>query len=283
MTENAPDDKTPAAEDAVDESAAEAATTADEAEDAVAETAPSTPAAKPAATTKPKPAPAGDEDEEETEVVPVTRRRPPRPATATAPSAPSTPATVAVTVLVIALVAATTIFGFLYFKTRGELNDQKAADADRAHAEKVATDYATGASTFDYRDLGPWSKRLTTGVSTELKQRFEPTVGAMNQLLQPLQWVSKGTVTDAVVSSQSGSIYKVNAYVNVDMTNAQVPSGRTTLTVYNVTINKDANWEITDVGGTGAAPGIQSNEQTPAPAPAPTETAPAPAPAGPGN
>ncbi|GAA1102850.1 hypothetical protein [Tsukamurella strandjordii] len=301
MTENAPDDKTPAADAQLDEAAeqteateeaaapAESATETEPATttEPAAETEPAAPAKPAPVKKKPKPAPVVEEDDEdEEEAAPVVRKRPrpaPQPAAA-APSASATTTTVIITVAVIAVIAAAAIFGFLYFKTRGELNDQKAADADRAHAEKVAADYATGASTFDYRDLGSWTNRLTTGVSPALKNKYEATTGAMNQLLQPLQWVSKGTVMDAVVSSESGPVYKVNAYVSVDVTNAQAPSGRTTMTVYNITLNKDDNWQITDVGGPGSPGGVATEGNPAAPVPAPTETAPAPAPAPtPGN
>jgi hypothetical protein len=294
VTDNAPDDTTKDAEDAATETSTEKPATADttaKAVDAADEATTEIPEAeKPTVTVakkaKPAPSPVVDDDEaeDEAETAPVVRRpRPtpkaPRPAAAVAGSG-NTVTTVVITVAVIALMAATAIFGFLYFNTRGELNDMKAADADRAKAEKVAIDYAVGAASFDYRDLGPWSGRLTTGVSPELKSKMEATVGAMNQLLQPLQWVSKGTGLDSVVNSQSGPVYKVTAYVNVDATNAQSTAGRSVVTVYNVTLNKDADWQITDVGGLAQPGGLVPSDS--GAAPAPTSTVPAPAPA-PGN
>lgn len=294
MTDNAPDDTTKDAEDAATETSTEkpaAADTTAKAVNAADEATTEIPEAeKPTVTVakkaKPAPSPVVDDDEaeDEAETAPVVRRpRPtpkaPRPAAAVAGSG-NTVTTVVITVAVIALMAATAIFGFLYFNTRGELNDMKAADADRAQAEKVAADYAVGASTFDYRDLGPWSGRLTNGVSPELKSKMEATVGAMNQLLQPLQWVSKGTIMDSVVNSQSGPVYKVSAYVKVEATNAQATAGREVVTVYNVTLNKDADWQITDVGGAVQPGGLVPSDS--GAAPAPTSTVPAPAPA-PGN
>ncbi|CAM3442809.1 Mce-associated membrane protein [Tsukamurella hominis] len=136
-----------------------------------------------------------------------------------------------------------------------KLNDLEQAAADEARAEKVAADYAAAASTFDYRDLGPWRTALTKGVSPELKTKLEATVGAMNQMMQPLQWVSKGTVLDSVVSNRSGDVFKANVYVKVDATNVQATAGREVITVYTVTLDKSKDWQITDVGGVGGATG----------------------------
>ncbi|TWS23761.1 hypothetical protein FK268_16030 [Tsukamurella sputi] len=168
-------------------------------------------------------------------------------------------------VLVLALLASTVTFAVLWAgaddrattaqrnadTATSELDHLKQTAADKARAEKISADYAAGASTFDYRDLGPWRAGLTKGVSPELKTKLEATAGAMNQLLQPLQWVSKGTVLDAVVTSQSGPVYKVRAYVKVEATNAQATSGREVITAYDLTLDQSKDWQITDVGGVG--------------------------------
>ena len=189
-------------------------------------------------------------------------------------TAGATVTTVVITVVILALLAASITFGVLGGLQKSENSDMKAAAAEKAQAEKVAAEYAAGASTFDFKDLGPWRTAIVKGVSPELKTKMDATAGAMNQLLQPLQWVSKGTVMDAVVNSQSGPIYKVSAYVKVEATNVQAASGRDVLTVYNVTLDKDKDWQITDVGGSLADPSAQATQPAPA---APTEGAQAPA------
>ncbi len=207
---------------------------------------------------RPEPEPVDDVDET-TEIRPRRRpaasgsRRPvgdrlaPR-AQAYARSGPSTLVTVGATVLVIALVAFAVVSAFFWWKKSSDLSDLQGQLADDAKAEQVASDYAVGAATFDYHDLTPWVNALTNGVSPDLKTKLNATSSAMNQLLQPLQWVSKASKLDAVVNSRSGGIYKVNVYVRVDATNVQTPTGRTVNVVYNVTLNKDAGWQITDVG-----------------------------------
>ncbi|MGC5027020.1 hypothetical protein ACLQ3K_19915 [Tsukamurella sp. DT100] len=164
---------------------------------------------------------------------------------------------VVASVLVLALLASTVTFAVLWSGAQGRADDTRAelattqqAAADDAKAEDVAGKYAIGSSTFDYRDLTPWRTAITTGVSPALKAKLEATAGAMNQLLQPLQWVSKGTDPVAVVTSRSDSTYKVAVFVTVTANNVQATAGRELLTRYDVTLDKAQNWLITDVGGT---------------------------------
>ncbi|WEL94373.1 hypothetical protein P1N98_05635, partial [Tsukamurella tyrosinosolvens] len=293
MTDSTPDDKNLADEaaateetvqDTVDEAAEETAGATDEVveDEAPTEKVSTTKKApaKKAAAKRPAPPVEEDEDfEEADEPAPV--RRPKASARAAASraqaagaTAGATVTTVVITVVILALLAASITFGVLWGLQKSENSDMKAAAAEKAQAEKVAAEYAAGASTFDFKDLGPWRTAIVKGVSPELKTKMDATAGAMNQLLQPLQWVSKGTVMDAVVNSQSGPIYKVSAYVKVEATNVQAASGRDVLTVYNVTLDKDKDWQITDVGGSLADPSAQATQPAPA---APTEGAQAPA------
>ncbi|AUN39795.1 hypothetical protein ASU32_06990 [Tsukamurella tyrosinosolvens] len=163
---------------------------------------------------------------------------------------------VVASVLALALLASTVTFGVLWAGADGRADDARTelaatrqAAADDARAEDIAATYAAGASSFDYRDLGPWRTALVKGVSPELKTKLESTAGAMNQLLQPLRWVSTGTVLDAVVTSRSGPVSKVNTYVKVVSTNSQSAGTREVLTLYTVTVDKSRDWLITDVGG----------------------------------
>ncbi|MCA0157332.1 hypothetical protein LB823_14145 [Tsukamurella sp. M9C] len=291
MTDSTPDDKNLADEaaateetvqDTVDEAAEETADATEEIatkDEAPTEKVSTAKKAAPAAKTAKRPAPPVEDDEDDVVEAPV--RRPKASARAAATrnqaaglTAGATVTTVVITVVILALLAASITFGVLWGLQKSENSDMKAAAAEKSQAEKVAAEYAAGASTFDYRDLGPWRAAIVKGVSPDLKTRMDATAGAMNQLLQPLQWVSKGTVMDAVVNSQSGPIYKVSAYVKVEATNVQAASGREVVTVYNVTLDKDKDWQITDVGGSLADPSSQATQPTPA---APTEGAQTPA------
>ncbi|MCS3780619.1 hypothetical protein [Tsukamurella ocularis] len=292
MTDSTPDDKNlpdeaaateETVQDTVDEAAEETADATEEAatkDEAPTEKVSTAKKAAPAAKAAKRPTPPVEDDDED-DVEEASVRRPKASARTAATrnqaaglTAGATVTTVVITVVILALLAASITFGVLWGLQKSENSDIKAAAAEKAQAEKVAAEYAAGASTFDYKDLTPWRNALTTRTSDDLKKRFEATVGAMNQLLQPLQWVSKGTVKDAVVNSQSGPIFKVSVYVNIDTTTVQNPAGRSVLTLYNVTLDKDKDWQISDVGGEVGA-SAAALEQTPA-TPAPTETAPAP-------
>ncbi|BCK58002.1 hypothetical protein [Nocardia wallacei] len=171
------------------------------------------------------------------------------------PAAPQ-PRTVSIrlsTVLLAAAIAglliATTVFAGLYWSARSTLADRDARAADDRHAEQIATDYAVGASTIDFHDVKSWITRLQAGTTPQLSAKFDATAPQLEQILLPLQWTSKATPLSAAVTSESGGIYKVNAYLNVNSTSAQTPDGAQTTVTYSLTIDRNAGWKITDVGG----------------------------------
>ncbi|MFD4405453.1 hypothetical protein ACFWPH_22090 [Nocardia sp. NPDC058499] len=141
------------------------------------------------------------------------------------------------------------VFGWLYFSARSTLSDRDAIAADEKHAENIASKYAVDASTIDYRDVKGWIARLKAGTSPQLAAKFDATAPQLEQILLPLQWTSQATPLSADVISESGGIYKVNAYLNVTSTSAQNPDGAQTTVTYSLTIDRNADWQITDVGG----------------------------------
>ncbi|MQY25917.1 hypothetical protein [Nocardia aurantia] len=152
--------------------------------------------------------------------------------------------------LVIAvLLTATVVFACLYLSARSTLADRDHAAAGDKHAEDIATTYAVGASTIDFHDVKGWLARLKAGTSPQLSTKFDATAPQLEQILLPLQWTSKAAPLSATVTSESGGIYKVNAYLNVTSTSAQNPDGAQTTVTYSLTIDRNAGWAITDVGG----------------------------------
>lgn len=147
------------------------------------------------------------------------------------------------------LAVATVTFAVLYFSARSTIADRDARAADDRHAERIATDYGVGASTIDYRDVAAWFGRLRAGTSPQLAAKFEATAPQLEQILLPLQWTSTATPLSATVTSESGGIYKVNAYFTVVSTSAQNPQGAATTVTYSLTIDRTAGWQITEVGG----------------------------------
>lgn len=151
--------------------------------------------------------------------------------------------------VVIAALAGAITFAVLYFSTRGDLSTRDARAADDKHAEQLAMDYATGASTIDYRDTKSWFEKLKAGTAPQIAAKFDASAPQLEQILLPLQWTSKATPIVATVASESGGVYKVNAFLNVGSTSVQTPQGGTTTVAYTLTIDKNSGWKITDVGG----------------------------------
>ncbi|WP_255791707.1 hypothetical protein [Mycobacteroides abscessus] len=153
-------------------------------------------------------------------------------------------------VLLVTLVATLSL---LLVKARGQVSARDAAAADKQHAESVATDYAVGAATINYQDLPAWTTKLKANTAPAMASKFDATAPKLQQILLPLKWVSNATPIAAKVDSVNGSIYKVDVFVNVNSTTAQTPDGTQTTVTYNVTVDKQSGWKVTDVGGTMAA------------------------------
>ncbi|WP_280382667.1 hypothetical protein [Nocardia wallacei] len=157
--------------------------------------------------------------------------------------------TALVAVALVLLLAGTVTFGCLYWSAQSTLDRRDAIAADNRHAEDIASAYALGASTVDYHDVKGWLTRLKAGTSPQLAAKFDATAPQLEQILMPLQWTSKATPQSATVTSESGGIYKVNAYLTVNSTSVQTPDGAQTTVTYSITIDRNTNWTITDVGG----------------------------------
>ncbi|MBF6224213.1 hypothetical protein IU470_03645 [Nocardia abscessus] len=154
---------------------------------------------------------------------------------------------------IIALVAATGVFAALWLSARSDLSDRDAAAAADRRAEQVATDYAVGASTINFQDYNAWIAKLKANTSPQLANKFDATAPKLQEILVPLKWSSTATPVSAVVTSETGGVYKVNVFLNVNSTNAQTPDGGQTTVTYNVTVDSGAGWKITDVGGMDGA------------------------------
>jgi Mce-associated membrane protein len=150
--------------------------------------------------------------------------------------------TITVLALAILLVAA-----------RGDISDRNVAADNAHHAEQVASDYATGAATVNFADFNTWVSALKANTTPALASKFDTTAPKMQEILTPLQWTSTATPVTAVVASSTGGIYQVNVFVNVTSTNAQAPEGTQTTVTYNITVDSNADWKISDVGGMDGA------------------------------
>lgn len=144
-------------------------------------------------------------------------------------------------------------FAVLWWNARADLNADRQRAAEVSRAERVATDYAVGASRVDYRDVDSWVGRLKAGTSTELAAKFDATAPKLTEILVPMQWASEGTAGSAKVASESAGVYQVDVYVDVDSTSAQTPDKTRTTVHYAVTVDAGNGWQVVDVGGAGGA------------------------------
>lgn len=123
----------------------------------------------------------------------------------------------------------------------------------RQRAEQIALGYAKGAAEMDYKDLQAWNRRLTSNTSPELTKKLKDAASSMEQIVIPLQWVSTPTPIAATMRSEHDGVFVVNSFISVITKTVQAPSGVQSTATYTVTVNKNDNWVITDVGGVDSA------------------------------
>ncbi|WP_280508120.1 hypothetical protein [Nocardia flavorosea] len=155
--------------------------------------------------------------------------------------------------LIAVLAVVAIVFAVLYFTARADLAERDERAADDRRAEQLATEYAVGAATVNFQDLDAWITALKTNTTPQLAGKFDETAPKLEQILVPLQWTSTASPITAKVMSDQGGTFKVNVFVNVTSTNAQNPDGTRTTVTYTVTLDENAGWQITDVGGVDGA------------------------------
>ncbi|MGW5113471.1 hypothetical protein [Nocardia sp. NPDC004123] len=151
------------------------------------------------------------------------------------------------------LVASSAFFAWQAHSKSQQVSALHSADADRAHAEQVALDYAVGAANMDFKDLNSWQTKLTANTTPDLSNKLKQAAGSMEQIITPLQWTSSSTPIVAKVRSESHGQFAVDCFVSVLTKNAQAPDGVQSTATYRLTIDKNANWVITEVGGIDSA------------------------------
>lgn len=197
-----------------------------------------------------------------------------------------------VAVLIVALAAALGAFVYRDMSARDSLSQERRDDADRAKAEDIAGAYAVTASTLNYHDLTPWIAGMKKGVSPDLQKQYDVIGQTMEQVLTPLRLETSAELVVAKTVGVADGVYRVQAVVDVNSKNVQIPNGGSSTTTYNLTLDKNQDWMITAVGDpTSAIPeNLNPDGQAPTeppvapgnlPAPTPTENVPGPVPPSP--
>lgn len=162
------------------------------------------------------------------------------------------PWVVALTAVAVIAVIATAVLAVLFARSSSELSSLRTLNADKAAAETVAGDYAVGAATFTHTDLAPWAAALKKGTADELNSRFDVAVQTLTPLIQEVQWVQTAELIAAkTIDVRADRLFVVQVFVATAMTSTQNPGGLNTVTPYTITLDRDANWLITDVAGIG--------------------------------
>lgn len=155
--------------------------------------------------------------------------------------------------VIAALVAGVGVLGWLYIGAQRKIDAQIHQSENRAHAERVALDYAVNAAAMKAEDLKAWKGKLVAGTSPELKEKLSKAADEMEQILVPLQWNSTAQPLAAKVRSNAGSVYVVDSFVSVLTKTAQGPEPLQSTATYSITVDSSKDWQITDVGGIGSA------------------------------
>jgi len=157
------------------------------------------------------------------------------------------------TAVIVSLIATVAVLAWLYVGAERKLDGQNRRSENNAHAEKVALDYAVNAAEMNFQDLNAWKAKLVAGTSPELKEKLTKAATSMEQILVPLQWTSTAHPLVAKVRSDTGGAYVVDSFVSVLTKTVQAPEALQSTATYSVTIESAKNWQISDVGGIGAA------------------------------
>jgi flagellar basal body-associated protein FliL len=156
-------------------------------------------------------------------------------------------------IVIVALAVAVGVLAWLYIGAERQVDAQARQSENKTHAEQVALDYAVNAAAMNAQDLNGWKSKLVAGTSPQLKDKLSKAADQMEQILVPLQWNSTAQPIAAKVRSSTGGVYVVDSFVSVLTKTAQGPEPLQSTATYSITIDSNKDWQITDVGGIGAA------------------------------
>lgn len=152
-----------------------------------------------------------------------------------------------------ALVVALGVLTWLYIGAQRQIDAQAGESAATSHAESVGLDYAVNAATMDFKNLEEWKAKLVAGTSPELNKKLTDAAVSLKEVLVPLEWNSTARPLAAKVHSVSSGIYVVDCFVSVQTKTVQAPEALQSTATYSVTLDRNKDWLITDVGGVGSA------------------------------
>lgn len=165
----------------------------------------------------------------------------------------STPVVTVAAATILVLVGVVAVLGVGLSRANDRIDADAAADAAQEQAKRIAVDYATAASTIDYTNTAGWFDSLKQGTTQQLSAKFDSSRPQLERILVPLQWTSSATPVAAVVTDDSDGKYRVSVFLDVTSTSVQASEGIQTTVTYVLTVDSQADWQVTDVGGMESA------------------------------
>lgn len=163
------------------------------------------------------------------------------------------------------LVAAAAVLAWRTDDAAGELAALRAQLDTDAAAQRVAADYALGVSQVQSGDLEAWRSALRRGVTEQLAAKLSAAVDVVGPWLRQVDYSATAEPLAATVQRRDGDLYVVQVFVDMTSRSSQTPEGVVATAAYTVTLNRAADWTITDVGGVAPDLPVPSADATPAP------------------
>lgn len=158
--------------------------------------------------------------------------------------------TIPTALAIIAAIAATT-FGTLWATDNSaeELAALQTNLTTDEAAEHAAATYALNVSQVNPTDIESWRRQLQSEVTPDLAPKLSAAVDVVGPWLTQMEYTSTAKVLAAKVTSRENDLYTVQVFVDMTSKSRQTPDGVTATAAYTVTLDRAANWTITDVGG----------------------------------
>ncbi|GAB11156.1 hypothetical protein GOARA_064_01580 [Gordonia araii NBRC 100433] len=158
---------------------------------------------------------------------PAKRRRPDAAKRATADTSTAPPksrrrAGALLVGLVALLLAATGFFGYHYFAASAGADNAET----RSEIVRVANDYATKLSSFDYRDLNKNRESIAAMSTEDFGKKYDEMVKALTEIVANGKGVATAEVINSAVESVKDDKATVILFVNQKATNVVAPDGK---------------------------------------------------------
>ncbi|MBL1074111.1 hypothetical protein JK358_06855 [Nocardia sp. 2] len=139
--------------------------------------------------------------------------------------------------------------GFQWRSAAGDLNDLRAANADRDRAAEVASDYTLRSLTYDYKNVPAFFDGVQRGTSDALRNRYTEVHDTLSKIMTEAQVVATGQVVGTSVQAQGNDQYTVTVYATQRTQNIQQQDPATVPNLLTVTVAKnDGDWLVVDYG-----------------------------------